>query len=313
MALLLDDLLDVARITQRKLDLRKQNVNLVGIVDQAIETARPSIDAKSHALTVSLPPGDVVLHVDPLRLSQVISNLLTNAAKYTDPGGAINLCGTVDGNDLNIAVSDDGIGIAPEFLERIFEWFSQARNGASRSEGGLGIGLALVKGLVKLHGGTITAHSDGPGRGSRFSVHLPCAVIRSGAIPDVGHKTEAVATARRRVMVVDDNADAADSLRELLEMSGHEVCVAHGGHAALSLAESYRPDVVLLDIGMPDMDGCEAAAALRRTPWGSRMRLIALTGLGQESDRRRTQQAGFDSHLTKPVHLDDVMPLLAGQ
>jgi PAS domain S-box-containing protein len=298
MALLLDDLLDVARITQGKLALKKQRIILNSVVDSAVEAVRPLLDGKSHQLTVSLPSEPVALDGDPLRLSQVIGNLLTNAAKYTDAGGHITLSGRIEKGILSLSIMDDGIGIPPESLTRIFEMFSQVEGAAARSEGGLGIGLALVRGLVELHEGTVEAKSGGLGHGSEFIVRLR--VIADSATtsaPDMAVPS----TISRRILVADDNRDAADSLAMILELGGHEVRVAHDGRAALSVAQTFRPDAVLLDIGMPHLNGYEVARALRTEPWASEMCLIALTGWGQDSDRQRAVDAGFDHHLTKPV------------
>jgi PAS domain S-box-containing protein len=311
MALLLDDLLDIARITQGKLELKPEYVELTDVVDSAVEAARPLLDGKHHSFMVSLPPESLILNADPLRLSQVLSNLLTNAAKYTDPGGHIELSGHMQGGLLCLTVQDDGIGMSAESLERIFEMFSQAEGASARSDGGLGIGLALVRGLVELHGGTVEAMSEGPGCGSKFMVRLPLA--ESIPSPAVAGETDPppAAIVGRRVLVADDNKDAADALAMLLELAGHEVRVAHGGRAALSLAQTFRPDVALLDIGMPELNGYEVAKLLRREPWGSRMFLIALTGWGQDEDRQRAKEAGFDRHLTKPVDTDALEILLS--
>jgi PAS domain S-box-containing protein len=311
MALLLDDLLDIARITRGKLELKTERVELTDVVDSAVEAARPLLDGKHHSFMVSLPAETLVLNADPLRLSQVLSNLLTNAAKYTDPGGHIELSGQVEEGVLCLSVQDDGIGMSPESLERNFEMFSQAEGASTRSDGGLGIGLALVRGLVGLHGGTVQAMSEGPGCGSKFLVRLPLAdpVPSAKDAADAGAPT--ATTVRRRVLVADDNRDAADALAMLLELSGHEVRVAHGGRAALSLAQTFRPDVAILDIGMPELNGYEVARQLRRAPWGARMCLVALTGWGQDDDRQRAQEAGFNQHLTKPVDTDALEKLLA--
>jgi CheY-like chemotaxis protein/two-component sensor histidine kinase len=303
-AWLLDDLLDVARITQGKLELKMAAVALTHVVDAAVETARPQIDDKKHRLTVNLPSIAPVLQADLLRLSQVVSNLLTNAAKYTDPGGHIELSAHVEGGSLHLTVRDDGIGIAPESLERIFEMFSQVDSGSVRSDGGLGIGLALVKGLVELHGGTIEARSAGLGLGSEFTIRLALDAAGRNTIRPEQAEVTARAAPGRRVLIADDNKDAADSLALLVEMGGHEVRVAHGGRAALALAQAFRPDVVLLDLGMPDMSGYEVAGALRGESWGTAIQLVALTGWGQEGDRERTTAAGFDRHLTKPIDAD---------
>jgi signal transduction histidine kinase len=301
MALLLDDLLDVARITQGKLVLKTERVTLTSVVDAAVETARPLLDEKKHRLTLTLPAEALFLNADPLRISQVLSNLLTNSAKYTNPGGQIQLTCIIDASSAHIFVKDNGIGIPPEALPKIFEMFSQVDAASARSEGGLGIGLSLVKGLVELHGGAIEASSEGPGRGSEFTVHLPLADANvSGAgTPELDAPPPAHVV--HRILVADDNKDAADSLAMLLELAGHEVRVAHNGRAALALAQAFRPNTALLDIGMPDMNGYEVAKELRREPWGAQIRLIALTGWGQDSDRQTASRAGFNHHVTKPV------------
>jgi PAS domain S-box-containing protein len=311
MALLLDDLLDIARITRGKLELKTERVELTDVVDSAVEAARPLLDGKHHSFRVSLPAEALLLTADPLRLSQVLSNLLTNAAKYTDPGGHIELSGYVEGGMLCLSVQDDGIGMSAESLERIFEMFSQAEGASARSDGGLGIGLSLVRGLVELHGGTVEAMSEGPGCGSKFMVRLPLAASAPSAAAATETDAPQVTIVGRRVLVADDNKDAADALAMLLELAGHEVRVAHGGRAALSLAQTFRPDVALLDIGMPELNGYEVAKELRREPWGSRMCLIALTGWGQDEDRQRAKDAGFDRHLTKPVDTDALEILLS--
>ena len=310
MALLLDDLLDVARITQGKLELKKQQLALNSVVDSAVEAARPLLDRKRHRFTVALPSEPITLDADPLRLSQVLSNLLTNAAKYTDAGGDISLSGRVEGGRLCLSIKDNGIGIPSESLDSIFAMFSQIESTAARSEGGLGIGLALVNGLVELHGGTVEAKSEGMGQGSEFTVRLP--VVSSGSVSTPMPDTTGAAGIGRRILVADDNQDAADSLAMILEMSGHDVRVARDGRAALSLAQTFRPDTALLDIGMPQLNGYEVARALRQEPWGTRITLIALTGWGQESDRQKAIDAGFDRHLTKPIDPDALESLLSG-
>jgi PAS domain S-box-containing protein len=311
MALLLDDLLDISRITQGKLELKTERVRLTDVVDSAVEEARPLLDSKNHQLTVTLPSEELTLNADPLRLSQILSNLLTNAAKYTDPAGHIDLSGGVQNGTLCLSVKDDGIGIAPQALARIFEMFSQIDGASARSEGGLGIGLALVKGLLELHGGTIEARSDGPGHGSEFIVCLPLNASAPAEAPATDVDAPPVATEGRRVMVADDNKDAADALAMLLELAGHEVRVAHCGRAALALAQTFRPDVAIIDIGMPDLSGYEVAKELRRESWGTGIYLIALTGWGQDGDRQRANDAGFDRHMTKPVESGALEALLS--
>lgn len=308
MAWLLDDLLDVARITQGKLELKIQPTTLNSIVDAAVEAARPLIDRKSHGLTVSLPAQPLSLNADPVRLAQVLSNLLTNAAKYTDAGGLIMLSASIEPDTLRLSVTDNGIGIAPEFLNRIFAMFSQVESTSIRSEGGLGIGLALVSGLTELHDGSVEARSAGLGQGSEFIVRLPLSVLESPSTLESSTTTKHVG---RKILVADDNKDAADSLALLLEMAGHETRVAYDGRAALTLAQTFRPDAVLLDIGMPQMNGYEVARALRQQVWGAHTTLIALTGWGQEGDRKQASEAGFDAHLTKPVDTDALQRLLS--
>jgi PAS domain S-box-containing protein len=308
---LLDDLLDLARITQGKLELKRTRVTLSEIVDSAVEAARPLIDGKRHTLSVSLPGEPVCLDGDPLRLAQVLSNLLNNAAKYTDPGGRVALAARVAGDELRIAVSDDGIGIGVEARDHLFTMFGQMEGAASRAEGGLGIGLALVKGLVQLHGGSIEVHSDGPGKGSTFTVCLPLpkgpAADRRSACADA---TAVAPGAGQRVLIADDNHDAVDALAMLLTALGHDVRVAYGGYAALALAAEFRPDVAMLDIGMPDLDGYEVARRLRAEPWAGPLYLVAITGWGQDEDLERARRAGFDQHYTKPVDPDEVAALL---
>jgi len=311
MALLLDDLLDIARITQGKLVLKRSRVTLKEVIDSAVEAAGPVIDGKHHQLDVSLPAHTVTLEADPLRLSQVLSNLLTNAAKYTDPAGHIRLTASVRDEVLHLCVADDGIGIAADALSRIFEMFSQVDSESNRSDGGLGIGLSLVKGLVELHGGEIEARSGGPGHGSEFIVRLPLDADLADSAPLPEIEAPPVKRRARRVMIADDNKDAADSLGMLLDLAGHEVRVVYTGRSALEIAQTFRPDVAFIDIGMPDMTGYEVAQQLRREPWGSGPFLVALTGWGQDDDRRRAREAGFDRHLTKPVASDDVDGLIA--
>ena len=311
MALLLDDLLDIARITLGKLEIKKEPVRLTEVVDSAVEAARPLLDGKHHHFSVSLPAAELLLNADPLRLSQVLSNLLTNSAKYTDPAGHIELSVSVQDSVLCLSVKDDGIGIARDSLGRIFEMFSQVDSASERAEGGLGIGLALVKGIVDLHGGSVSAQSAGPGLGSEFFVRLPLASGNSTTLSVSDSDVPPLPVAGRRVLVADDNKDAADALAMLLELSGHEVRVAHGGRAALSLAQTFRPDVAILDIGMPDLSGYDVAAQLRREPWGGAIVLIALTGWGRDDDRQRSTNAGFDQHMTKPVNPEKLEAFLS--
>jgi PAS domain S-box-containing protein len=312
MARLLEDLLDVSRISRNKLELRKEWVELAAVLDTAVETSRPVIDAGGHELAVTLPPEPIRLEADPVRLAQVFANLLNNAAKYTEEGGRIRLSVERQGGDVLVSVKDSGIGIAAELLPRIFEIFSQAKPALVRSQGGLGIGLSLVKGLVELHGGGIEARSGGPGRGSEFVVRLPVAAgtpVQEPARP--GEDDGRLPAPKRRILIVDDNHDSADSLARLLKVMGHEVGTAYDGEQAVEAAEALRPEVALLDIGMPKLNGYDACRRIREQPWGQGMFLIALTGWGQEEDRRRTEEAGFNHHVVKPVDLAVLMKLLA--
>jgi signal transduction histidine kinase/ActR/RegA family two-component response regulator/integral membrane sensor domain MASE1 len=304
MATLLDDLLDVARITRGKLELRKQSLRLDTVIETAVEVAQPLIEQRRIALDVQVPSPAPRLEADPLRLAQVVSNLLTNAAKYSDPGGRISL--TVRARTptlVDIVVHDDGIGIPPEALDSIFQVFSQVEGAMGRSQGGLGIGLSLVKGLVELHGGSVEARSDGPGRGSEFVVTLPClsAAEQDDRPPPAVEEAQSVPPPGKRVLVVDDNHDAADSLALVLQIEGHDVRTADCGRAALEVAREFAPEVVVLDLGLPDVSGFEVAQALRKDVITAGASLIALTGWGQDEHRRRAQASGFDHHFTKPV------------
>ncbi|HEX8757914.1 MAG TPA: ATP-binding protein [Steroidobacteraceae bacterium] len=312
MTALLDDLLDLARIVQGRLALRLEAVSFKTVLQSAIEAARPAIERKDHLLAVSAPAGEFMVRADPARLSQVISNILVNAAKYTDPGGRIALSARAVSGELCISIKDNGIGIPQESLGHIFTLFSQVDASSTRIDGGIGIGLSLVKGIVELHGGTVEARSDGPGCGSEFIVRLPLATCGAGA-SSVGSREEDTAPASRRVIVADDNADAAESLAMLLQVEGHDVQVAHDGLSALSLARALRPHVAILDIGMPQLDGYAVARALRKEPWGAEVLIIALTGRGQEEDKRQAAAAGFDVHLTKPVDPGRIASLIASR
>ena len=313
---LVDDLLEVSRITRGQIELRPEDVDLATVLDAAMETSRPAIESAGHELRLSTPPGALALRGDPVRLAQVFANLLNNAAKYTDRGGRIDLTVERAGGELVVSVRDTGMGIRPEMLRRVFEMFTQADGARDRAPGGLGIGLTLVRRLVELHGGRVEARSEGPGHGSEFIVRLPAAVSEAGrpeAQPAAPGAAGGPAPARSggtqpgrpdaplRVLVVDDNHDAADSLALLLQLNASEVRVAHGGQPALELLRDYHPDVALLDIGMPGMSGYELAARIRRRPELQPIVLIALTGWGQDDDRRRSREAGFDHHLVKPV------------
>jgi signal transduction histidine kinase len=299
MARLLDDLLDVSRISRGKISLHPERIDLRHVVDAAVEANRPLIEEMGHVFSVSAPSKPAILNADPVRFAQILSNLLNNAAKYTPPGGQIALKAEHRGDEVEVTVTDNGIGIPAESLESIFEMFTQIGGQSSNAQGGLGIGLSLAKCLVALHGGTIQAHSEGLGRGSEFRVRLPTRLTldADSATP----ATAALTPHRLKILVVDDNRDAAGSLSMLLELKGHEVRIAYEGESALQLAEQFRPQMVLLDLGMPKMSGYEACRRIRDQAWGVEMTVIAVTGWGQEDDRRRSTAAGFDGHLVKPV------------
>jgi signal transduction histidine kinase/ActR/RegA family two-component response regulator len=300
MVRLVDDLIDVSRISRNRLALRRERVELATIVNNAVEACRPQIDAARHSLTIDLPSQPLVLHADAARLVQVIGNLLTNAAKYTEPGGRIALAARREGEEVAISVRDNGCGIPPELLPRAFEMFSQLDATLDRAQGGLGIGLTLVQRLVEMHEGTVTALSEGQGRGTEFIIRLPVLPAEVPAKRQV-ESTSPSQSSRRKILVVDDNRDSATTLAMLLKITGNDLQTAHDGQEAVTKAEQFRPEVILLDLGMPIMDGYEACRAIRLHPWGQRMKIVALTGWGQESDRRQSREAGFDAHLVKPV------------
>jgi len=308
MSLLLEDLLDVSRITHGTLQLRKQKTDLQSVISAAIETARPLIDERRHRLSVEVPE-DLQIFGDPLRLAQVLSNLLTNAAKYTNPQGVIRVEARRDVNELIVAVEDNGIGIDPEDLAKVFGMFAQVRSAQEHAAGGLGIGLALARGIVDLHGGRIEAASAGAGKGSRFTVHLPGA---SQASPVVAAPQASLNghVAHKRILLADDNRDAAESLAIILRLEGHEVELAHDGFAALDAFAARRPDVALLDIGMPRGSGYDVAREIRAKPGGSDVLLIAITGWAQDADKALSRAAGFDHHLTKPIEPETLIRLL---
>jgi signal transduction histidine kinase/ActR/RegA family two-component response regulator len=309
MSRLLDDLMDIARITRHRMVLRKTRVDLGSILAAAVETTRPSIEARRQQLSVTQPSEGMTLFADPVRMAQVISNLLVNASKYTESGGQISLCASAEGAGLLIRVRDTGIGIPRDALGRIFAMFSQLRPALERSEGGLGIGLALAKGLTELHGGTISAHSEGPGLGSEFVIRLPVESWTVG--PEVSAGERVALLEPCRVLLADDNPDALETLACLLEMDGHTVFRAKDGFEALAIAQQELLDAVVLDIGMPGMNGYEAARRVRRSSRGGDLTLIALTGWGQSTDKTQASLAGFDHHLTKPVNIEELQSLLA--
>jgi PAS domain S-box-containing protein len=308
---LVGDLIDVSRVTRGELQLRRQPTELATVISHAVETCRPVIDRRGHQLSVALPDEPVWLDADLTRLAQVFANLLHNAAKYTEPGGRIRIAARREGSDAVVAVRDTGIGISQGMLDRVFELFSQADRSPERSGGGLGIGLSLVRRLVGLHGGSVRATSDGPGRGSEFEVRLP---IRLSELvqPSSDESDTMGAGTSRRILIVDDNQDAATSLARVLELLGHETRVAFDGVEALEAAETFEPDVAILDIGMPGLNGYEVCRRMRERPWAGATAFIALTGWGQEQDKQRASEAGFAFHLVKPVDSRDLDRLLAG-
>ncbi len=311
MVRLIDDLLDISRISRNKMELRRARVQLADVVSNALESARPAIEAGGHELTVSLPTEPVWLDADLTRLAQVFSNLLTNSAKYTEHGGRIWLTAERRGGEAVVSVRDTGIGIPAKALPRIFDMFSQLDRNVERASGGLGIGLALVKGLVEMHGGTVAAESPGEGQGSTFTVRLPAPRMAAQAPSDAAPGADPLAPGpKRRILVVDDSRDSARSMARLLQIRGNEVRTAHDGMAAVETAEEFRPDVILMDVGMPRLSGYGATLQIREQPWGRSVLIIALTGWGQEGDRVRSREAGCDGHLVKPVNLPDLEKLL---
>ncbi len=309
---LVDDLLDLSRISRGKIALRKERVDLARVVQQAVETSRPLIETpRAIDLSVNLPPQMIFVDADPTRLAQVISNLLNNAAKYTEGGGRVTLSVVRQGNHAVVSVRDTGVGIPADMLPKVFDIFTQVDRSLERAQGGLGIGLSLVKGLVELHGGSVEARSDGHGMGSEFIVRLP--VVMSLAAQHQGEDAggQSPIKHRRRILVVDDNRDAALSLAMLLKLTGNDTQTAHDGLEALDAVAAFRPDLVLLDIGMPKLNGYDAAQRIREQPWGKNIVLVALTGWGQEEDKRRSLDAGFNFHMVKPVDPAALEKLLA--
>jgi PAS domain S-box-containing protein len=307
---LIDDLFDVARITQGRISLHKQPVKLADVLERAAEECRPSMDERGHRLVVVPPREELYVEIDPARFEQVLGNLLANAARYTEPGGNVRVVGERDGDEAVIRVKDDGIGIAPELLCEIFEPFAQADRRSSRSEGGLGIGLNVVRQLVELHGGRVAARSEGPGTGAEFIVRLP-ALAPPDRMPELEAPEPCAAPARARVLVVEDNRDAAASMRMLLEYMGHSPRVAYDGAEALDAARADAPELIFVDIGLPDMDGYEVARRIRQDPALRSTRLVALTGYGREDDKQRARAAGFDQHLVKPAALETLRELFS--
>jgi CheY-like chemotaxis protein len=308
---LVDDLLDVSRVARGKVTLAKKPVELASVVAKAIESAAPLLEQQRHQLHVSVPSKGLPIVADDMRLTQVISNLLTNAARYTAPGGHIEVTGARSGDHVVLRVRDDGMGIDADLLPHVFDMFVQGQRGAERPQGGLGLGLSLARTLTALHGGTIQAHSAGAGRGSEFTVRLP---VSKHAVEAAGVRAAAVRRRAggklRRVLVVDDNRDAAEMISALLESNGHDVRIADDASQALSLADAFRPQLAVLDIGLPVMDGYTLGRELRERMGAAAPVLIALSGYGQEEDQRRSEQAGFASHLVKPVDAERLIGLV---
>jgi CheY-like chemotaxis protein/two-component sensor histidine kinase len=313
MVRLVDDLLDVSRISHGTIELRKERVQMGPIVQHAIEAVRPLCESAEQKLIVELPPEPIWLEADSVRLAQVLTNLLSNACRYSDRGAAITVDVECENGYVTLCVTDEGIGIPAEKLETIFEMFSQIDRSLERSTGGLGLGLYLVRQLVELHGGSVEARSDGVGKGSQFLVRLPilkqsAEAPRRSAAPAVERDIE---RPQRRILVVDDNGDAARSLELLLRIDGHATHVAHDGLQAVEAARIFKPDIVLMDIGLPKLNGYEACQQIRQQPWGREMTLIAVTGWGQQEDKRRAVESGFDAHLVKPIDLAQLKKVLA--
>lgn len=305
---LVDDLLDVSRVARGKVTLKKKTVELASIVAKAVESAAPLLERQRHKLELSVPPQGLAIEADEVRLTQVVGNLLTNAARYTGPGGHVRVKAAREGDEIALRVRDNGMGIAPDLLPQVFDLFVQGTQSADRSQGGLGLGLSLARTLTALHGGTIEAHSAGPGRGSEFTVRLPPSnhAVQESAPPSAGTLRPA-AGKLRRILVVDDNRDAADMICTLLESLGHEVRIADDASQALSVVDAFRPELAVLDIGLPVMDGYALGRELRERMGSATPVLIALSGYGQEEDQRRSEEAGFASHLVKPVDAEKLL------
>ena len=311
MVRLIEDLLDISRLSQGKLELRRERVELRTVVESGVEISRPLIDAGRHELAVFLPDEPVWLDADPTRVAQVIGNVLTNAAKYTLDGGRIELAARREKGDAVVSVADNGVGIPREMQDKVFDMFSQVNRTIDRSQGGLGIGLALVKRLTEMHGGTITVESAGAGLGSTFTIRIPVAASSEGDPASRENGRMPADLVRRRILVVDDNEDGAESLAMMLELSGHETRTAHDGQQALDTARTFAPDIVFLDIGLPGMSGYEVARRFRAEPGLREAVLVALTGRGSEDDKQQSNEAGFNFHLTKPTEVAAVEGLLA--
>jgi CheY-like chemotaxis protein/two-component sensor histidine kinase len=309
---LVDDLLDLSRISRGKIELHKERIELATVVDSALETCDPLIKQSGHELTVMLPDEPVYVDVDKTRLAQVLCNLLTNAAKYSERGSRIWLSAERQDGEVVVSVKDTGVGIPPHMLPKVFEMFTQVDRSLAKAQGGLGIGLTIVKRLVEMHGGRVEARSEGQDMGSEFLIRLPIALslVREQEQGAGGDSQQTRPMTRRRVLVVDDNADIADSQAMMLELLGNEVRTAHDGLEAVAVAAAFRPDLILLDLGMPKMNGYEVCRRIREQPWGKGILIVAVTGWGQDEDKCRSQEAGFDHHLVKPVELAELERVL---
>jgi CheY-like chemotaxis protein/two-component sensor histidine kinase len=309
MVRLVDDLLDLSRVSRGTIELRKERIQLMKIIEQAIETSLPTIKEAGHELTIDAPPSAIYVDADLTRMGQVFANILNNAAKYTQPGGRIRVAVEQADGEAVISIKDDGVGIPADMLPNVFDMFTQVDRNLDRSQGGLGIGLSIVRRLVEMHEGTVEAKSAGVGTGSEFIVRLPVAlsIVSSQAAPD----QSARATNQCRILVVDDNRDAAASLAMMLRLMGHETKTANDGMEALNVAAQFHPDIMLLDIGMPHLNGHDTARRIRSEPWGQGIFLAALTGWGQDEDRRKSKEAGFDAHMVKPIELAALETMLS--
>jgi CheY-like chemotaxis protein len=306
-------LLDVSRISRGHFELQRAPLPLGLAVETAVEACQSHIAVRRHGLAVSISSEPLVVEGDFARLTQVFANLLSNSAKYTEPGGRIEVTLCRSGTDAVVSVKDTGIGIPVESLNLVFDMFSQVQAHKEHAGGGLGIGLALVRSLVEMHHGQVEAQSEGPGRGSLFTVRLPLLQGSAATVPapGVADSSQVVKQAARRILIADDNSDAAESLAGILRSQGHETCIATNGRQAVELAETYRPQIIFMDLGMPHLDGLEATRRIRARPWGKSVLIAALTGWGQQGDRLRSREAGMDMHLVKPIDLPEIAAVLA--
>ena len=300
---LVDDLLEVSRISRGVLELRKERLEVAAIIRNAVETSAPLLSNAGHSITVSVPDEPLCVVGDSVRLAQVLANILNNAARYTGPRGSIRVDARMVGGMVEISVNDNGIGLAPDAIARIFEMFSREGSSGARGQGGLGVGLALARRLAEMHGGTIEARSAGPGAGTQFVIRLAAAAAPGHGLPARRRAGDGALARTRRILVVDDNHDSALALAMMLRMMGHEAHTAHDGYQALETAAALRPHMILLDLGMPGLSGYDTCRQLREQPWAGSVSIVALTGWGQEDERRRSREAGFDEHLVKPVDL----------